>query len=174
MRANITAKSLERLQPSNKPYFIRSTKLRGFAVKINPSGNIKFIAETKFQGKTHRMTLGNHPILSIQEAEKQARNYLQLIQSGTLKTQTKDISLGKLFNTYTCAVSLKPNTLRNYKEVINFYLSDWLKKPVASISKLSKRYSKCLSLGTKETLRYILVPRDNHVSEGNLLNTLLN
>jgi hypothetical protein len=125
---NITAKLLKRLEPKNTPYFIRSTSIKGFAVKVNPSGSIRFIAETRFKGETFRKTIGTHPILSIQRAQKETLSFLQSVQTGQHKKVAKSYTHSELLHSYTLAVSLKPNTIRNYKEVIQFYLSDWLSK----------------------------------------------
>jgi integrase len=143
MGRNITLNLLKKLQPESKAYFIRSTTLRGFGVKINPSGSIKFIAETKHQGTNYRKTLGSFPALSVADAEKEAIQYLNLVQTGQLKdSHRQQYSLGKLFKTYTSKVTLKPSTLKNHTQVINFYLQDWLDKPVVSITKemVEKRF----------------------------------
>jgi len=136
MRRNLTLNVLKRLQPSDSAYFIRSTTLRGFGVKVNTSGVIKFIAETKHQGTNYRKTLGTFPALSISEAEKEAIQYLHLVQTGQLQeTIRQQYTLRKLFTTYTSKVTLKPSTLKNHTQVIMFYLQDWLDKPVASITR---------------------------------------
>jgi len=46
---NITLKVLQSVEPQSKPYFIRDTKVKGFAIKVNPSGSIKIIAEVVIQ-----------------------------------------------------------------------------------------------------------------------------
>ena len=56
-------------------------------------------------------------------------------RSGQLEKAVELITLGTLFEKYIKGDRLKPNTLRNYREVIFFYLSDWIPKPVSSISK---------------------------------------
>lgn len=115
MRAKITTKSLQNLQPRDKAYFLRSSDLRGFAIKINPSGSIKYIVETKFKGSSYRKTIGTFPLMSLKDAQKGALNYLQLTQSEKYKRKDKAspplISLGWCCN-WTSWSSNEPNLCR--------------------------------------------------------------
>jgi integrase len=136
MRRNITLNALKRLQPQEKPYFIRSTTLRGFGIKVNTSGVIKYFAETKYQGTNYRRDIGTFPVMSIAEAERDAMLFLNLVQTGQYQTERKQqFTLQRLLETYTARVNLKSSTAKSYREVISFYLRDWLDKPVASITK---------------------------------------
>lgn len=127
----ITIKALQNATPRPTPYFIRDDKVKGFSAKVNPSGSIKLIAEVRHEGRTVRKTIGQYPHIVIGEARKQAIAFIQKVRTDQLERPINDMSLEVLFEKYT----LKPNTLKNYREVIFFYLSDWLKKPVSSISK---------------------------------------
>ncbi len=66
--AIITTRKLHSSTAKSSLYFIRNNRVKGFAVKINPSGTIKFIAQAWHGGKSIRKNLGEHPILSISEA----------------------------------------------------------------------------------------------------------
>ncbi len=132
---NITLRTLSTTRPKPVAFFIRDSKVKGFGIKVNPSGSMKYIAEVYHNGRSVRKTLGEHPILQLQDARCQAITFIQQVRTGQLDKVAKDISLRKLFNNYIMGDRLKPNTLKNYREVIFFYLSDWLEKPVASITK---------------------------------------
>ncbi|MCF8055828.1 MAG: integrase family protein [Desulfocapsa sp.] len=143
MRADITPKNLQKLQPQSKPYFLRSIRLRGFAVKVNPSGSIRYIAETKFKGTNHRKTIGQYPTMSLDEAKNSYLAFLQSIRSGNHQHKQKpSITLEELFNNYTSSLDLKESTLKDYSMVIPHYLSDWMNKKVSSITKqmIEKRF----------------------------------
>ncbi len=56
--STITSSVLQSVKPKNTPYFIRDNKIKGFAVKVNPSGSIKFIVEVRSNGLTVRKTIG--------------------------------------------------------------------------------------------------------------------
>jgi hypothetical protein len=132
---DITNRTVLKLSPKSAPYFVRDTKVKGFAIKVNPTGTIKFIAETHHEGRSIRKTLGEYPLVQAVEARQLAINFLHQVRTGQLVKPRVSLSLQSLFDRYIAGGRLKPNTLRNYKHVVQFYLSDWLKLPVASISK---------------------------------------
>jgi hypothetical protein len=134
----ITKQVLQKLKPQTKPYFLRSHRVTGLGLKVNPSGSIKFVVETKHIGRSHRKTIGTYPVMSLSEAEKEALLVLRQIHSGCAKP--KDLST--LLIEYTKRVSLKTSTLKSYQEVIGFYLKDWLNVSVSDITKqmVEKRF----------------------------------
>lgn len=122
----ITVRSLKSARPKKSPYFIRDDKVRGFAAKVNPSGRIKFIAEVRHENKTVRKTFGEYPLVGISDARNTALTVIQQVRSGTRDLVVEKESLRGLFNRYIAYDRLKPNTRKNYREAIFFYLSDWL------------------------------------------------
>ncbi|BHH84325.1 tyrosine-type recombinase/integrase [Desulforhopalus sp. 52FAK] len=132
---NITTRNLNSAQAKPSPYFIRDSRLKGFAVKVYPSGTIKFIAEIWQDGKSIRKTLGDYPIMSLPDARQSAISFINEVRQGKLISQKKQQTLGKLLAQYLSTTKLKPNTIKNYKHVVLFYLSDWLNKPITQISK---------------------------------------
>ena len=131
----ITNGYLKKIKPSDKPFFIRDTTLKGFGVKVNKSGTVKFIAETWHKGRSYRQTIGEFPMLNSKQARKEAISFLNTVKSGNYQKKYISIDLQALFENYVRGNRLKVNTKKNYTEVIFFYLSDWLNKPVSSITK---------------------------------------
>lgn len=121
---NITQRTLSTTRPKSVAFFIRDSKVKGFAIKVNPSGSMKYIAEVYHNGRSVRKTLGVHPIVELQDARNQALRFIQQVRAGQLEKVAKIVSLETLFESYIKGDRLKPNTLKNYKEVILFYLSD--------------------------------------------------
>ena len=85
----ITNRALSNLKPSTKPYFLRDSTLKGFGVKVNPSGAIRFIAEVWHEGRSSRKTLGDYPILDLQQARVDALAYLSQVKSGQMLNQER-------------------------------------------------------------------------------------
>jgi len=139
--AQITSKTIKSTQlksnKSSSAYFIRDSKLKGFAIRVFPSGTIKYIVEVWYNGRSHRKTLGSYPVLSLKDARQEALSFIRDVQLGHFgeKPIVEQLTLDQLFKNYIKGNRLKPNTKKNYKEVIYFHLKDWLKKPVSSISK---------------------------------------
>ena len=82
--AALTTRLIETLKPGVKPYFVRDTKCKGFGVKVNPSGLVKYYAEAKYLGRTNRKTLGESSLLSLDQAKLEAIRYLSKLKSGRL------------------------------------------------------------------------------------------
>ncbi len=103
----ITDRKLKSLKPALKPLFLRDKKLRGFGVKVNPSGSIKFIVEAWSQGKSYRKTIGSFPILDTKQARDEALSYLTQIKSGQYNRQAHpQETLGTLLDKYLSHVDL--------------------------------------------------------------------
>ncbi|MHB8809590.1 MAG: tyrosine-type recombinase/integrase [Desulfobulbaceae bacterium] len=135
---SITNKVLVTLKPKAKPYFLRDNNLKGFAVKVNPSGKITFIAEVKHKGVAKRKTLGTYPVLQVAEARTEALQAIRSIRLGVDTDNKKPVHsapLRSIFTSYVSGGRLKPRTVRDYQEAVLFYLADWLDTPVNQISR---------------------------------------
>jgi len=109
----ITDKNLRQISPATKAYFIRDSKLKGFGVKVNPSGSIKFIAEVWYEGKSYRRTVGDFPFLEAKVARANAHRFISLVKSGQFTSnQHSARTLKSLFESYTEGNRLKLSTLR--------------------------------------------------------------
>lgn len=151
--AHLTNRSLSTIVPSGKPYFIRDTTLRGLGVKVSPKGKITFVVEIWCGNSSTRKTIGEFPFMPIQEARKEALQMISDIKvRGTEALSTsKEIDLESLFNLYLKSRRLKPSTERDYKEVLRFYLGDWRKRPIQSITKkmIEKRFITIRDIGVQ-------------------------
>ena len=133
---SINSRTLNNLKPAASPYFLRDLTLKGFGVKVNPSGKVIFISELWHEGKSYRKTLGAYPVMQLQQARVEALAFMSAVKAGGQeKREVERTTLGELFKRYTDGGRLKERTVRDYKEALSFYLSDWLKREVSSISK---------------------------------------
>lgn len=131
----ITTKVLNSIKQKSTPYYIRDSRLTGFGVKVSPSGSVKFIAETKYLGRSTRKTLGSHPILPVSEARAMAIKFIGEVRQGIATKKIKQQTLQQTLNKYLSCRKLKPSTIKSYRETVQFYLNDWLNKPMSQISK---------------------------------------
>lgn len=130
----ITNAVLNNLKPTDRPYFVRDSNLKGFSVKVNQSGSIKFVAEVWHNRRSHRKTIGAYPLLNIQDAKSMALGFISGVKSNTLN-ESKNVTLQVLLDDYTSNDRLKKRTIQDYKEAIGFYLSDWLRLNMRQITK---------------------------------------
>lgn len=144
----ITSKTIKsahlKSNKSSSAFFIRDSELKGFALRVFPSGTIKYIVEIWYNKRSHRKTLGSYPVLSLKDARQEALSFIRSVQLGQVeeKPKQKQVTLNALFDNYIKGDRLKPSTKKSYKDVVHLYLKDWLKKPVSSISKqmIEKRF----------------------------------
>jgi hypothetical protein len=99
-RVAITNRLLNTLKPDNKTYFLRDESLKIFGVKVNTTGSINFIIETWRGGKSKRKTLGQFPLLPLEQARNTALDSLAKLKSGQQIEDVQKRSLEKLFNEY--------------------------------------------------------------------------
>lgn len=69
----ITQQILRRLKPEEKPYEIRDSKLKGFILRVQPSGSMSYICEYA-RGK--RITIGKAQILTLTQARNRAKEIM--------------------------------------------------------------------------------------------------
>ena len=80
----ITAHTIQSISPRQTPYFIRDSKLKGFAIKVNPSGRLKFVIEVWHGGRSIRKTLGEHPVMTLKDAKLEAVGFMQYAKTNSL------------------------------------------------------------------------------------------
>jgi integrase len=73
MRAKITKEYLKTITKKDKPYEIRDTEMKGFLIRVQPSGVMTYIAQ---YGRGKRITVGNVAILDLVKAKVKAREHL--------------------------------------------------------------------------------------------------
>lgn len=94
---------LNSLIPDKKgKYDVREKTGNGFSVTVFPSGKISFIFFYHFDGRKRRMTLGQYPHLSIEEARSLHKEALITLESGkdpALRKQLRIIDTRKSLDT---------------------------------------------------------------------------
>ena len=58
------------------------TELTGFALRVSRGGTKSFVIEYRRAGRTHRVTLGRHGRLTVNEARKLAKRELYGVEAG--------------------------------------------------------------------------------------------
>lgn len=73
MLANINNTLLHQIKPAKKQFDVRDTKLKGFLVRVNPSGKMHYVCEFK---RGRRINLGSTNVLSPMQARDRAKEIL--------------------------------------------------------------------------------------------------
>jgi integrase len=132
----ITAKFIENeiILPTTGQLLIRDDDLKGFGLRVT-KGCISFVAECRVHGKVRRISLGKYGTVSADEARKEARKLLSGAVAVKLPAKSPIITLSQVFQKFLETRQLRPNTIRNYTQVIKRCLGDWLELPVTSITR---------------------------------------
>jgi integrase len=147
----LSKSSIDKLPiPESQPAFHRDDEIRGFGVKVFPSGVKTFFLEKRVAGKVKRITIGRFGELTAEQARKQAVKLAGQIASGgdpvaeKRQAELKAITLAEAFADYLgTRKDLKPKTLKDYERVIGKAFDDWRGKPLLSITKdmVAKRHT---------------------------------
>ena len=138
--------------PDSTPTFYRDDEIRGFGVKVFPSGVKTFFLEKRVAGKVKRITIGRYgEEFTTEQARREARKLAGSIAAGNdpvadrKEAALKAVSLGDAFADYLKArKDLKPKTLKDYGNVMRLSFADWRTKPLLTITKdmIGKRHAK--------------------------------
>ena len=122
LTANIVAKSL----PRQKEYFVRDTELRGFFLRVRPSGVKSYGVLSRLARKGNKIEriIGNAAAYSPKQARDVAKEWLVLFDQGVdPKAPDKDaMTPVQLLEQYIGSRSLKPRTERDYRYNFQHYL----------------------------------------------------
>lgn len=152
MRLKITVTNINNLAlSSGKPIFIYDESLKGFGVKITKTKKV-FFAEARVKGKPNktRVTIGTFPILTVHQARDLAKGALAKMTQGInpniekKQSELESVTLQQVFDEYLEIKTLKPRTIRDYKENMRNAFPDWKNKPLIRITKkdVQKRHAK--------------------------------
>lgn len=126
---------------TGRQVFYYDTELKGFGLRVG-NNTKSYFAEAKVNGKTVRVSLGKHGVITAEIARKLAKEKLaemaRDINPNEIQRERriKSITLNEVYQDYLKArKSLKATTLRDYKTCAVLYLKDWLNKPMIEITR---------------------------------------
>jgi len=83
MKARITKRVVDRIEPGERDQFVWDSEAKGFGLKVTPKGRRIYIVQTRVGGRLRRYTVGRHGSPWTPEgARKEAIKFLGLIASG--------------------------------------------------------------------------------------------
>ena len=117
-------------------------KLKGFGLRVTSGGTKAFFAEKLVNGVLKRITIGQYPALTSEQARKEAQVLLGKMVTGIdpvaekKAKKIKGTTLQKAFDDYKVArKSLKATTIKDYERVLKQVVPDWLDKSLSNITK---------------------------------------
>ena len=134
-------KGLPLVTPADKKrqhlYF--DTELKGLGICVGANAKTFFV-QRDINGKTVRTTIGRYGVYTVEQAREQARELLMKMGKG-INPNKEQLSAASV--TFGDALDLHLNsnkkrsekTLKDYRYLVDQYISDWIKKPLTEITR---------------------------------------
>lgn len=115
--------------------------LKGFGVLV--SANTKtYVAQRDIGGRTVRVTLGRHGVMTTAEAKREAEEAIGLMRRGINPNEQKRAAQGRSITLQEAAdlylQSNKPRaakSIKGFRDAMRLHLKDWLATPLAEITR---------------------------------------
>ena len=131
---------VDRLKLRNSTYDIRDTDLKGFGIRVLPSGKKSYFLQTQYHGQRRWTKIGDADALAEAEARSQARTLLAGLRKGreSVPPQPAEIAFeevaDEVFSYYRR--HWKPRTLAVNVNYYENHLLPWFKgRPIAGITR---------------------------------------
>lgn len=146
-------------KPGAREYFIRDMELKGFFLRIQPSGVKSYGVEGRLARRGSKLlrTIGSTAAYTAKEARAIARDWLVKLDEGLDPKQASRGAMNacQLLEQYIESKSLKHRTVADYRYNFNHYLKPLNRKPIGQImvDDLVRWYSagKAHATGTERT-----------------------
>lgn len=153
----INATNLKKITPPESGYSLHwDDDLRGFGIRVTPTGKISYIAQARVNGKERRITLGRHGTITADKARSKAKTKLGTMADGVdpadekKRAEALSVTLADVTEDYLSnrrrkdGKPLKERTQADIRYHLKTTFPDWSDKPVVSITRemIQKRYAK--------------------------------
>lgn len=130
-------------------HFIWDTELKGFGLRITARRKT-YVAQSRVDHKTVRVTLGLHGHLTPDQARTQAKLILSDMVQGVnpnhadKQAKIKGVTLEEAYQEYIKSRDLSQNTLYDYEKSMRKGFPDWANKPIKIINRddIENRFNK--------------------------------
>ena len=122
----ISKRTVDRLSTEGKDAVFWDRELSGFGVRVYPSGTKVYVAQTRAQGKSTRIALGRHGVISADQARRRAAMLIARIKAGedpyptpsAAATRPTVENLAERYLAEHVAVRCKPRTAEAYRWLV--------------------------------------------------------
>lgn len=122
----LTKRSVEKLETTQRDYFVWDSELTGFGVRVMPSGRKSYLIQYRAGGRSRRRSIGQHGALTAEQARMEAKSLLGSVASGGNPAEERQRKLreptiaslcDRFLNEYA-AHHCKPSTQKGYQSYI--------------------------------------------------------
>ncbi|MDE3261041.1 MAG: integrase family protein [Acidobacteriota bacterium] len=146
VKLSLTKRTVEGLQPADKPWIAWDDRLIGFGVRVQPSGAKSFILNYRIgsggrKARNRRIAIGRCGRLAPEDARRLAQELLGRVARGQDPAQERADSRGMptLREAFAEYLTVNPNRKRStealYEGQMRYCLGDWLARPLDTITR---------------------------------------
>ena len=124
----ISMRTVEGLPAGERETVFWDRELSGFGVRVYPSGSKVYLVQTRHGGKSRRVTIGRHGLVSAEQARRKAAEVIASIKAGDEPGRNGSVlpsamgpTLAEVAERYMrehVAVRCKPTTARAYRDAL--------------------------------------------------------
>ncbi len=121
----ISKRTVEALSVEDRDAVFWDDRIPGFGVRVYPSGSKVYVVQTRHRGKSQRVTLGRHGVITADAARKKAAETINRIKSGVDPVERGSVTVAELAARYLdehVDVRCKESTQRMYRSVVRRFI----------------------------------------------------
>ncbi|SDO97037.1 Site-specific recombinase XerD [Lutimaribacter pacificus] len=126
----LTKRAVESLEAGERDYLVWDCDMRGFGLRVYPSGKKTYLVQYRSARRTRRVTIGQHGVLTAEEARKEARRLLGDVARGDDPSAVRQAKRRAPTVAGLCDRFLeeyvdqhcKPTTARDYQSIIRRFI----------------------------------------------------
>ena len=128
--AKITKRTVDALEPRDREHVLWDDEIKGFGVRVRPSGRKTYIVKYRDRGRAVKVTIGPHGAISPAAARARAAEIVTAARTGR-DLSGRDLrdakapsvaELGRRFLDEYVTDHCKPNTKRQYRKMVEGYI----------------------------------------------------
>lgn len=158
----LTKGYVDKVKPGPKDEFHWDVEIKGFGLRVNPSGKQTFIVQGRVEGTTTpaaRITIGPYGVFTTDQARDVAREHLRSMRMGIdprdvkCEDEAKAVTLRQVADaSFARPGMLKDSTRDEMDRHITTAFAAWLARPIASITPADcrKRYEEIATKGLRK------------------------
>ena len=122
---SISKRTVDGLSAADKDAVFWDREIPGFGVRVYPSGSKVYVVQCRVHGKSRRITLGRHGVISADQARRKAALTIARIKGGEAPEPASADTVARLAQRYLkeyVAVHCKPSSAKLYRRALDKFI----------------------------------------------------